>query len=388
MPCILSTILCFAAPADPGPWAVASTLDEFLGEPLFIERYQLWEKRGGWGGVITTPAGTVLVFRAPGGTTCRRSVDGGQTWSDDIEIGPDAKSLNAIIDEATGDVLCVNPGAGCLYRSRDDGLTWTREAIEVRPDKFGLVPRTEGTGAMQCGITLAFGEHRGRLLMPARIMGPQNSNAVEWRPYHYSTAIYSDDHGTTWEVSHPFPVLGTGEATLAELSDGRILYNSREHMSRGNRFFAWSDNGGELWINAYRSPDLPDGDRGTSYGLMGGMLRLPVAGHDILIYSNVDNNVGQMPKQVGASIVSGRARATVWASFDGGQSWPVKRLVDPGPSAYSNLGVGRHGTPSEGRIYLVYEGSETDPHGAVQVVAFNLSWLLDGQDVAAFTDQG
>jgi len=241
---------------------------------------------------------------------------------------------------------------------------------------------------MQCGITLAFGEHRGRLLMPARIMGPQDSNAVEWRPYHYSTAIFSDDHGATWQVSHPFPVMGTGEATLAELSDGRILYNSREHMSRGNRFFAWSDNGGELWINAYRSPDLPDGDRGTSYGLMGGMVRLPVAGHDILIYSNVDNNVGQMPKQVGASISSGRARATVWASFDGGQTWPVKRLVDPGPSAYSNLGVGRHGTPSQGRIYLVYEGSEKDPHGAVQVVSFNLAWVLDGQDVAKLLPKG
>ena len=154
---------------------------------------------------------------------------------------------------------------------------------------------------MQCGITLAFGKHKGRLIMPARITGPKNSNAVEWRPYHYSTALYSDDGGAIWQTSKPFPVLGTGEAALAELSDGSILYNSREHMSRGNRFLAYSHDGGELWIGAYRSPDLPDGVRGTSYGCMGGMIRLPVAGHDILLYSNLDTDAGEMPAQVGAS---------------------------------------------------------------------------------------
>ena len=176
-------------------------------------------------------------------------------------------------------------------------------------------------------------------------------------------------------------MLGTGEAALAELSDGSILYNSREHMSRGNRFLAHSDDGGDLWIGAYRSPDLPDGARGTSYGLMGGMIRLPVPGHDILLYSNVDTDAGVMPKQVGASIATGREKATVWASFDGGRTWPVKRLVYDGPSAYSNLGVGRNGTPSQGKIYLLFEGGPKGCHEAVQVVSFNLGWLLNGRDI-------
>jgi len=103
--------------------------------------------------------------------------------------------------------------------------------VQVRPDGFGHIPKTEGVAAMQCGITLAFGNHKGRLIMPARVMGPKSSNAVEWRPYHYSTALYSDDGGAVWQTSKPFPVLGTGEAALAELCDGRILYNSREHSS-------------------------------------------------------------------------------------------------------------------------------------------------------------
>jgi sialidase-1 len=362
-------------------FATASQLEEFLGEPVLVPMQSLWQGRGGWGGIIASPDGTLVAFQSPGGGNCRRSRDGGRTWDPDIEIAPDAKGGNAIIDETKGELLYVNPPDGWLFRSRDHGASWAREDIELQPDGFALVPRTEGVAAMQSGITLAFGEHKGRLIMPARIMGPKNSNDVPWRPYHYSTAVYSDDGGAVWHTSQPFPVLGTGEAALAELSDGRLLYNSREHMSQGNRFFAWSHNGGELWINASRSSDLPDGVQGSSYGCMGGMLRLPVGGHDILIYSNLDTAAGEMPAQVGASTSKGREKISVWASFDGGQSWPVKRLVYDGPSAYSNLGVGRTGTASQGKIYLIFEGGPTGCYEAVQVVSFNLSWLLNGRDV-------
>ena len=368
--------------AADGGYAVASRLEEFLGEPLFVPMQELWEKRGGWGGVLTAKDGTVVAFQSPGGGNCRRSLDGGKTWGVDILIAPDANNGRGLVDETTGDVLYVNPGAGWLFRSRDHGASWTRESVQARPDGFGNIPDPGiGVLAMQCGITLAFGERKGRLLIPARVAGPKHSNAVQWRPYQYSTALYSDDGGAVWQTSKPFPVLGTGEAALAELSDGSILYNSREHMTRGNRFLAHSDDGGDLWIGAYRSPDLPDGARGTSYGLMGGMIRLPVPGHDILLYSNVDTDAGAMPKQVGASIVTGREKATVWASFDGGRTWPVKRLVYEGPSAYSSLGLGRNGTPSQGKIYLLFEGGPKGPHEAVQVVAFNLSWLLNGRDI-------
>jgi sialidase-1 len=217
--------------------------------------------------------------------------------------------------------------------------------------------------------------------MPARIMGPKASNDVKWRPYHYSTALYSDDGGKNWQTSKPFPVLGTGEGALAEISDGCILYNSREHMSPGNRFLAWSHDGGDLWLSPFRSSDLPDGPRGSSYGCMGGMIRLPVQGRDILIYSNLDTDAGRMPAQVGASITKGREKITVWASFGGGRTWPVKRLVYDGPSAYSDLAAGRAGTPSQGKIFLLFEGGPAGHNAAIQVVAFNLSWLLNGRDL-------
>lgn len=384
---LVSVLTVAGLPADAaepsGRHAVASRLEEFVGEAVCLPAHQLWEQRGGWGGVVSTPRGVVVAFQSPGGPHCRRSLDGGRTWGPDVEIGPEAVGGNAIVDETSGDLLVVNPEPGRLFRSRDDGATWSREEIEVKPDGFGLSPKLEGVAAMQCGITLAFGPRRGRLLMPARIMGPRNSNAVAWRPYHYSTAIFSDDGGRVWRTSKPFPVLGTGEGALAELSDGTILYSSREHMSRGNRFFARSEDGGDLWIGAFRSPELPDGARGTSYGLMGGMIRLPVAGHDILLASNLDTAAGTMPAEVGGSIAAGREKLTVWASFDGGHTWPVKRLVFDGPAAYSSLGVGRTGTPSQGRLFLIHEGGPRGPHAAVQVRVFNLAWVLDGRDPRA-----
>jgi len=366
-----------------GDFSTASKLEEFLGEPSFQPMQTLWRGRGGWGGIVSTPDGTVVAFQSPGGGTCRRSLDGGKTWGPEIMIAPDAKGGNALVDETQGDLLYVNPGEGWLYRSRDSGATWARETCEVRPDGFGLTPKREGVSAMQPGITLAFGKHKGRLLTPARIMGPKNSNDVPWRPYHYSTAMYSDDGGKVWQTSKPFPVFGTGEAALAELSDGRVLYNSREHMSRNNRYFAWSDDGGDLWNDATQT-ELPDGVRGSSYGCMGGMIRLPVAGRDILLYSNLDTEAGEMPKQVGASTSKGREKITVWASFDGARTWPSKRLVYNGPSAYSNLGVGRSGTASQGKIFLIFEGGPKDCYEAVQMVSFNLSWLLSGKDMGAW----
>ena len=95
-----------------------------------------------------------------------------------------------------------------------------------------------------------------------------------------------------------------------------------------------------------------------------GLVRLPVAGQDILVFSNIDT-----PRAT-------RERSTVWASFDGGQTWPIKRLMYDGPSAYSSLTAGRPGTPSEGWIYLHFEGG---PAGGSQVARFNLTWLLQGE---------
>ena len=182
IPMILLHAQSSQADADDGGYAIASRLEEFLGEPLFVPMQELWEKRGGWGGVLTAQDGTVVAFQSPGGGNCRRSRDGVKTWDADVEIAPDAKGGRALVDETRGDILYVNPAAGWLFRSRDSGATWTRESVQVRPDGFGNIPKTEGVTAMQCGITLAFGIQRpfiGRV-PPAR--HPADRGSPRHRP--------------------------------------------------------------------------------------------------------------------------------------------------------------------------------------------------------------
>jgi sialidase-1 len=197
----------------------------------------------------------------------------------------------------------------------------------------------------------------------------------------FSCAIYSDDGGKTWQVSGLFPEGYTEEAALAELQDGRIYYNSRSHSGYYDKTLArelradevlrreaWSYDQGQTWEDLNVSRVLPDGGGyGRGYGMMGGLVRLPVKNRDILIYSNADTGGGD------------RKKMTVWASFDGGTTWPLKRLVYGPHGAYSSLDAGRPETPSEGQIYLLFEGGEQGHYAAIQVARFNLSWLLKGE---------
>ena len=84
------------------------------------------------------------------------------------------------------------------------------------------------------------------------------------------------------------------------------------------------------------------------------------------------------PNQVYAISGKGRENITVWASFDGGKTWPIKRRVYDGPSAYSNLAAGRDETPSEGKLYILFEGGPEGMYSAIQVAVFNLNWVIKG----------
>lgn len=315
--------------------------------------------------------GTVLAF-ARSGRLLRRSEDAGKTWGQVQEIGA---SGSAIVDDNTGDVMVVN--ARHLHRSRDHGKTWKKEKITIKSNAVGhgaadTIP--VHTGCSESGITLRYGKHKGRLLMPARIQPPEGNNAQEWWPYNYNTAIYSDDGGKTWQTSGPVQS-GTGEGTLAEMSNGHIYYNSRSHMSVDHRRrIAWSYDGGHMWTDWRVSEHLYEVGQpfyfkyGTkpSYGCNAGLVRMPLeatAGKDVLLFSTPDNP--------GKS----RVRMTVWASFDRGKTWPAKRLVYKGPSAYSSLAADK-----KGNVYLLFERGKKKLYESIAVARFNLAWLTKGPD--------
>lgn len=350
-----------------GAHPVEGELKPFLGAPR-MEMEQVFQGQR-FPNVVVTMDGTILASFGSSEVMVRRSTDGGATWGPPISIAkPGFQGGGMTVDETNGDILAFveekhPPAPLAVYRSSDDGKTWTRQETTIHADKNGHVPSMHMNDH---GITLRHGKHKGRLVRPSRHYGKATSRE-EW-PNHYTNAIYSDDGGKTWHASDPFPENGTGEAAVAELSDGRIYYNSRVHWQERprntRRRSAISHDGGKTWQDWQIVDVLPDGHQHRSYGCMGGLVRLPVAGQDVLIYSNLDTPAAK------------RERITLWASFDGGKTWPVKRLVFDGSSAYSSLDAGRPGTPSEGWIYLHFEGG---PGGGSQVARFNLAWLLDGE---------
>ena len=321
-----------------------------------------------FGNIVVTMKGTVVATWGTSHVRAKRSEDGGKTWGAEIVISkPGFQCGGLTVNETNGDIIAFvedrhPPAPISIYRSSDDGKTWEKIKTNIKPDSKGNAPSMHMN---EHGITLRHGKHKGRLIRPSRFYAGRNHSSLY--PKHYTNAIYSDDGGETWHTSDPFPAKGTGEATLAELADGTIYYNSRRHWAEEGanprrRWTATSTDGGKTWKDLKFCEVLPDGPQNTNYGCMGGLTRLAVKGHDILIYSNCDSP-------------NGRNHGTVWASFDGGKTWPVKRLVFEGRHAYSSITSGRPDTITEGMIFHHFEGG---PKGGSAVARFNLAWILKG----------
>ena len=66
-----------------------------------------------------------------------------------------------------------------------------------------------------------------------------------------------------------------------------------------------------------------------------------------------------------------RHRLTVRISYDDGRTWPISKLIEPGPAAYSSLA-----RMPDGSIGLIYESGE---YKQLTFVAFDLQWLGENE---------
>ena len=131
-------------------------------------------------------------------------------------------------------------------------------------------------------------------------------------------AVYSEDHGRTWQRSQPVPCPFGDENQVVELSDGRILMDFRQEAGP-HRWLAESRDGGRTW-----SPPRP----GVRVGAVCCAIErytLKSAGDDR------DRILWTGPK--------GSQRHTLVArlSYDEGKTFPVERLIAAEPAAYSDL---------------------------------------------------
>jgi sialidase-1 len=313
----------------------------------------------------------------------RRSTDGGQTWDEQQVLVDDGVNTVDnpcfIVDAKRGAVhLMYQIGYARAYvkTSRDDGATWSppqeiTSAFEEFRTRDGYPWQVIAMGPGH-GITL----RSGRLAVPVWLATDKRH-----RP-SISTTIYSDDQGKTWhagevivETTDETP--NPSETELVELSDGRVLANVRNESKRHRRLFSISHDGATGWSK----PEFQD----ALYEpiCMGGNAAIVDSDGKTtsLLYSSPDSGPGAGP--TGKEGNRERRNLTVRLSDDDGKTWPVSRVVDAGPSGYSDMAAGPDGT-----IYLLYEAKSLEPKGpfipaTLTLVRFNRAWLEASDDSPA-----
>jgi len=199
---------------------------------------------------------------------------------------------------------------------------------------------------------LTRGPWKGRLLIPC-----DHSLVLPDDPDGYNShVIYSDDHGRTWRLGGVIRP-AVNECQVVELSDGTLLLNMRNYdRSRTTRALATSADGGITWSAVRHDPVLLEPICQAS------LLRYasrPPDDRDRLLFSNPAH---AEPSQ--------RRDLTVRMSDDGGKTWPVSRLLWPGPAAYSCLAV-----LPDGGLACLFEAGAKHPYERITLARFTRDWL-------------
>lgn len=248
-----------------------------------------------------------------------------------------------------------------LLESDDLGQTWSSpRSLTALVKPFNGTQAAPAAGDVRAmfassgqGIQLKYGPYAGRLIQQFSgwvATGSGTSTVTQ------AWSVYSDDHGQSWQVGSK---VGSrmDENKVVELSDGSILLNSRDNArSLGGRWIARSTDGGVSYSAPVADMNLVDG--GTNAALF----RLfPAAAQGSreakkLAFIN--------PPHVYAE---GRRNLTVKISCDDGVTWPGRRLLHAGASAYST------GTRlADGAFGVYYEVSSP---ADMRFAKFDDAWL-------------
>ena len=352
-------------------------------------------------GIAVTANGVVLAYceaRKTNGdwaaidVMLRRSIDGGKTWEPRRQIahfGPKVtkNSVAFALKKVKAEDVTVNnpvmiadnsPGvvhflycveyARCFYcRSADDGKSFT-DPVEITAtfDKFRPeYPWTVIATGPAHGVQLK----SGRLVVPVWLSTGTGGGAH--RPSVTST-VFSDDGGKTWtrgEVALPDTpeFINPNETVVVELSDGRVMLNARTESKAHRRAVTISPDGAIGWTSPKFQPELLEPI------CMGSLVRAPGKPGGLL-FANPDT-LEKTGKAANPGQGRDRKNLTVQYSPDDGKTWPVKRVLEPGHSGYSDLAVA-----ADGAVLCFYERGTTDNQPrtatkALTVARFPLEWV-------------
>ncbi|MBO5720480.1 MAG: exo-alpha-sialidase [Bacteroidales bacterium] len=319
----------------------------------------------------------------------KTSTDGGQTWSSITTIaqgnataGTTYGDAVAVYDSETGKIITIfvgneNYGSNTvglwasnasyplrLYKSEssDNGATWTTP-VDISNDIYNSIygSHTSWVGMFAgsgSGVQLKKGDKAGRLMFV--VAARANST---WGGAMSNYAVYSDDNGATWQVSSNAACTSGDEAKIVELENGDLLMsikNRKDDSANGSgyRLMAKSTDQGATWTTADVNTKLKDP------ACNGDVVSIEYDGKYYLLHS--------LPAST-----SDRENVTVYASLDGGETWPISRQIYDGYSAYSALQVLNDGTigiiVEEGKWDSNYPG--TDGFN-LAYYNFTMEWLM------------
>jgi sialidase-1 len=329
--------------------------------------------------LVLTKKGTLLAF-AEGriGTASdwsemdllmKRSEDGGRTWGPAVVVaarkkGPTSNPTPIVDSDGTIHLLYQRDYANAYYtNSKDDGKTWSEHvdityAFEAFKPEYDWKVLAPGPGH---SIQLK----NGRLLVPVWLSDPDR--LVPHRSHGPScvATIYSDDLGKTWKrgdiVANNSPeIKSPNESMVAQLEDGRVMISMRSPSAVRLKAVSYSPDGAGNWTKPVFDDEL------FEPVCMSSIIKVPQGsknGKTMLLFSNPDSR--HIPKNP-------RKNLTVKLSYDGGENWPVQKVINQGPSGYSDLAVGPDGT-----VYCLYETNTvgTGWNYSLMLKKFNLDML-------------
>lgn len=360
-------------------------------------------------GIVVTAKGTVLTWcearkRSAGVSDwddirilLRRSTDDGKSFSPPKSIadvpGPKTKNPFALkmknvdpndvtynnpvlIADKDGTVhmlFCLEYMRTFYQRSTDDGLTWSTP-VEITAAFEGF-RKTYDWKVLATGPDHGIQLKNGRLVVPVWLSTGTGGNAH--RPSVTAT-IYSDDQGKTWqagEIAVPCTDewINPNETIAIELADGSVMLNVRSESKAHRRLITISKDGATGW-------STPKFDDALLEPIcMGSIVRYSLDKPRIL-FCNPDNlSRADGKEEPGKS--RDRKNLSIKLSYDEASTWAVNKVLEPGPSMYSDIAV----TPA-GTILCFYgrSGNNTGlsffAGGYLTLARFNLEWLTDGKD--------
>jgi sialidase-1 len=262
-------------------------------------------------------------------------------------------------------LFCLEYMRVFYQRSEDDGISWSKPSeITVAFEAF---KKDYDWKVLATGPNHSIQLKTGRLVVPVWLSTGTGGNAH--RPSVTAT-IYSDDFGKSWhasEIAVPCTEewINPNETVAIELNDGRVMLNVRSESKAHRRLITTSKDGATGW-------STPKFDDALLEPIcMGGIVRYNHDSKSLILFSNPHN----LDKEKGKAEPGknrDRKKVSVKISHDEGQTWPVNKLIEDGPSMYSDIAV------TQASTILCFYGRGTKPGFAgagLTLARFNLEWL-------------